>query len=290
MSQSSKKFPWLNLLLFIATFFTTLFFGAFHYISFYNLDIENRSLLDLILSFRFFLYGLPFSLSLMIILVSHELGHYFACRYYGIEATLPFFIPAPTIIGTFGAFIKIKSYIYSRRALFDIGVAGPITGFVVALPFLFYGIQHSKLIEKTPEGLLQLGDPLLFKLLYPLFFKEGSDTILIHPIGFAAWVGLLVTSLNLLPVGQLDGGHIAYSLFGPKAKYLSATMFGFIIYLGLTKWNGWLIWAALLVILGIKHPEFLYEDQLDFKRYIIAFLVLIIFILSFIPAPVSVKF
>ncbi len=290
MNQSSRKFPWLNLLLFIATFFTTVFFGAFHYISFYHPDIGEKDLLNLILSFRFFLYGLPFSLSLMIILVSHELGHYFACRHYGIEATLPYFIPAPTIIGTFGAFIKIKSYIYSRRALFDIGVAGPITGFVVALPFLFYGIQHSKLLEKPPEGSLSLGDPLLFKLLYSLFFREGAETILIHPIGFAAWVGLLVTSLNLLPVGQLDGGHIAYSLFGPKAKYLSAAMFGFIIYLGLTQWNGWLIWAALLVILGIKHPEFLYEDQLDLKRYLIALLVFIIFILSFIPAPVSVKF
>lgn len=275
------------MLLFIITFFTTVFFGAFHYISFYHPQIKEEDVLNLLLSGKFFLYGLPFSLSLMIILLSHELGHYLACRRYGIEATLPYFIPAPTIIGTFGAFIKIKSYIYSRKALFDIGVAGPLTGFVISLPFLFFGIKHSRIIQTPPEGSISLGDPLMFKLLYKLFFPEsGGETILIHPIGFAAWVGLLVTSLNLMPVGQLDGGHIAYSILGSRAKFLSAGMFGIIIFLGLTRWSGWLIWAALLVILGVRHPEFVYEDQLDAKRYFLTLIIILIFILSFIPSPV----
>jgi len=242
--------------------------------------------MEIFKSFRFLYLGLPFSLSIMLILLSHEMGHYIAARIYGIDTTLPYFIPAPNIIGTFGAVIKIKGHIPSRKALFDVGAAGPITGFIVSLPFLIYGLANSRLLVNIPKGGLSLGEPLIFKLICKIYYPGiSSDLIFIHPVGFAAWVGLFVTSLNLLPVSQLDGGHISYAVLGKDSKKLSLAIFAFLLYLGAFKWWVWLIWAGLIMIIGVYHPEFVYEDKLDPKRYIIALFVLLVFLLTFIPQP-----
>jgi len=161
--------------------------------------------------------GLPFSTTLMLILGFHETGHYIYARKHGVDATLPYFLPAPTFIGTFGAFIKIKSPIYQRKALLDIGASGPIAGFLVAVPALIWGLLHSNVVTVTGEQLgIQLGDSLLMKLLTYSIFPTLLETqdIILHPVAFAGWIGLLVTMLNLLPIGQLDGGHIAYAILG----------------------------------------------------------------------------
>ena len=268
------------------TFVSTLFWGALHWISFYYPNLKEAELINLFLSGEFLLMGLPFSFSIMLILLSHEMGHYLMAKKYGVDATLPYFIPAPNIIGTFGAVIKIRGVIPSRKALFDVGAAGPITGFIVSIPFLLYGLSHSRVLAKIPQGGLSLGEPLLFKLLYKFYFPSvPSDNILIHPIGFAAWVGLFVTSLNLIPISQLDGGHISYAVLGKDSNKLSFAVFVFLIYLGIFKWWVWLIWAGFAAFIGVYHPAFEYEDGLDLVRILIAIFVLIVFFLTFIPQP-----
>ncbi|MEN6312220.1 MAG: site-2 protease family protein, partial [Acidobacteriota bacterium] len=245
---------------------------------------------------------------LMIILTAHELGHYLTCRRYGIAATLPYFLPAPNLFGTFGAFIKIKSPINRKQELFDIGAAGPLAGFVLALPALAVGLAFSKVGPvAAAEGTFSLGEPLLLKLTSAIFFRHipaGADIVL-HPVAFAGWVGLLVTSLNLFPVGQLDGGHVAYAMFGRRKKYLSSAALGTFFFLGIFCFSGWLVWAffALLfaviirvrkpqglyrMALRLRHPQVLDEDiPLDRKRMIVGLIVILIFILSFIPDPVK---
>src|SRR5205085_12096445 len=178
--------------------------------------------------------GIAFSLTLMTILLAHEMGHYFACRYYGINASLPYFLPAPTLIGTLGAFIRIRSPIYTRRALFDVGVAGPLAGFAVLLPALILGLLHSKILPGVANrGDFVFGTPLALRLLEWVFFHGVSVAdINLHPVARAAWVGLLATALNLLPIGQLDGGHILYSFFGQTHKLLSRLFVAAIIPIG----------------------------------------------------------
>ncbi len=286
MNQSNRKFPWINLVLFLVTLASTVFWGALHWIGFYYPEIGKNELISLLKSGKIILMGLPFSFSIMLILLSHEMGHYLMARKYGIDATLPYFIPAPNIVGTFGALIRIRGRIPSRKALFDVGAAGPITGFLVSIPFLFYGLMHSKLVEKIPRGGLSIGEPLIFKMFYKLFFPGiPSDRLLIHPVGFAAWVGLFITSLNLIPVGQLDGGHISYAVFGRDSNKLSLAVLLFLLYLSISKWWVWLLWVAIILVIGVYHPEFQYEDRLDVKRYILAVIVLIIFLVTFIPQP-----
>lgn len=265
------------LILFIATIFTTLFAGALHQ----GINLLKEPL-------RFW-EGYPFSVSIMTILLGHELGHYFASKAHNTKATLPYFIPAPSIIGTFGAFIKMKSPIFTRKALIDIGATGPIVGFVLSVIASIIGLKMSKIIPiNQEEEFFILGDSILFSLLVRLTLgsiPEGQD-VLLHSVAFAGWIGLFVTSMNLLPVGQLDGGHIAYALFGRWHYYISRSILFIIAALGVFYWYGWIVWALLLVFLGVDHPPILiWENRLSTGRKIIGVLSLIIFILTFIPTP-----
>jgi len=279
-----------HVLLFLLTVFTTVAAGAM--LQGVN-PVTNPSRLT---------EGIPFSFALMFILLSHECGHYITSRIHRIDATLPYFIPAPTFIGTFGAFIKMRSPVLDRRALLDVGAAGPIIGFIVAIPFLVAGLALSevKTIEAIPEGGVFIGSSLVLSFLTRLIFGNLPDTqqIILHPVAFAGWIGLLVTSLNLLPVGQLDGGHIAYAVFGEKQEKISRLTFVALIVLGTYKWvgeffkiqlpgwEGWIIWALLLQIMGLKHPPPLnHWIELDRKRKVIGWIALIIFIITFTPVP-----
>jgi membrane-associated protease RseP (regulator of RpoE activity) len=244
--------------------------------------------------------GAMFSGALLSILAAHEAGHYVACRRYGVDATLPFFIPAPPLFlaGTFGAFIKIKSPIPSRRALFDIGVAGPLAGFVVALPVALVGIltaQPAPVAAVAPgETAIVFGDPLLMQLLARAF---GSDLqIQLNPFYFAAWIGLLVTSLNLMPVGQLDGGHATYALFGKRLHaWTGGVAFVVMTTLAVLGWfwhsspSGFLYAVLLAVILRIRHPQVLDErEPLGRERALVAAFTLAVFVLSFLPFPIKI--
>jgi membrane-associated protease RseP (regulator of RpoE activity) len=235
--------------------------------------------------------GLPFSITLLLILLAHELGHYFACQYYRVSATLPYFLPAPTLIGTFGAFIRIRSPIYTRKALFDIGVAGPLAGFVMLLPALAIGLAYSKIIPGIAEqGALIFGVPLLERLLAGLIFPGIPTTdISLHPIARAAWVGILATALNLLPIGQLDGGHILYSFVGHRHRMLSRIFVAALIPMGLLYSPSWLIWAAILLLLGMRHPSIHDTSDLGPGRRKLGALALVIFVLSFTVTPVRMS-
>jgi membrane-associated protease RseP (regulator of RpoE activity) len=233
--------------------------------------------------------GLPYSLTLMTILLAHELGHYFACRYYGIDASLPYFLPAPFPgIGTFGAFIRIRSPIYTRRALFDIGVAGPIAGFVLLVPAMAIGLAYSRVIP----GIAQRGDlifsvPAIQRLMELLIFPgRAAADISLHPLARAAWVGTLATALNLLPIGQLDGGHIVYSFTGTYHKLLSRLFVVALVPLGIFYWHTWLIWAALLFFFALRHPVIFDVTPLDKKRVQLGILAAIIFFLTFTVVPI----
>lgn len=242
--------------------------------------------------------GLRFSLSLLAILFSHEMGHYLACRYYKVDATLPFFIPAPPIFlaGTFGAFIKIRSPIPSRRALFDIGLAGPLAGFVVALPLSVIGILTVGPPLPPQEGVIFFNDPLLFRLLARLLGVTLDPNSPINPYYMAAWIGLLVTSLNLMPVGQLDGGHGTFAVFGGRAHALIGKIafisMAVLAILGFW-WHGspsGFLYAVLLgIMLRVQHPQPAVMEPLGSKRTAIAVLTLLVFILCFWPFPITLS-
>lgn len=235
--------------------------------------------------------SLIYAAVLLVILLGHEMGHYLTCRHYGIEATLPFFIPAPTLIGTLGAFIKIKSPITRRNQLFDIGVAGPLVGFVLALPALFYGLSLSKVVPAVPrEDAMVFGEPLLLKIAAGIIFKDVSSQsdLFLHPVAFAGWVGLLVTAFNLFPIGQLDGGHVSFALLVEKSKSLARFLLGAFFVMGIFFWIGWIIWALVILLLGLKHPRVVDDgERLSPARQYVGALILVIFILSFIPAPIK---
>ena len=277
-----KRFPFLHLLLFIATSISTLAAGA----SWAGIDLlkEPQRIVE----------GFPFAGTLMIILLVHELSHYIASTRHGIKATLPYFIPAPVGFGTLGAFIKMKSPIITRKALIDVGASGPISGFVVSVIACAAGLYLSKVIPITgAESMLTLGDSILFKLLSGIIIGITPDNadILLHPIAFAGWIGLFITSLNLIPVGQLDGGHIAYAFLGDRHKKLSIVLIVTLGVMAIVFWPGWAIWAGLMLILGIKHPPVLYwEEPLDGRRRITGIISLIIFFITFVPAPFNVTF
>lgn len=244
-----------------------------------------------------FWQGATFAGALLSILAAHEAGHYVACRRYGVDATLPFFIPAPPLFlaGTFGAFIKIKSPIPSRRALFDIGVAGPLAGFIVALPVAIIGIltlQPSHLAATGGSAII-FNDPPLFRLLAGAFGVKLTDTAA-NPFYMAAWIGLLVTSLNLMPVGQLDGGHATYALFGPRLhKWLGSVAFVLMASLAVLGWfwhgspSGFLYAVLLAVMLRVRHPQAEDTTPLDRSRLIVAAITLLVFLLCFMPFPIT---
>jgi membrane-associated protease RseP (regulator of RpoE activity) len=230
--------------------------------------------------------GVPFAVTLLAILLAHEMGHYLVCRYYRLNASLPYFLPAPGVIGTFGALIRIRSTIYSRRVLFDVAVAGPLAGFAVLLPFLAAGLSLSKVVPGiAQQGDFAFGTPLLFSLAESLMFPGvPSSDIYLHPMARAAWVGVFATALNLLPIGQLDGGHILYALFGEHHRRISLAAIAVLILLSFLYWP-WRLWAAPLFFLGRKHPFIFDETRLDPKRKGVAALALLIFVISFMPAP-----
>ncbi len=234
------------------------------------------------------LTGLPFSATLLLILLAHEMGHYLACTYYGVDATPPFFIPFLAPIGTFGAFIRIRAPMYSRRTLFDVAVAGPLAGFFFVLPALSVGLAYSKVIPGIAEqGDLVFGVPLVQRVLEWIVFPGvPSANIYLHPIARAAWVGVLATALNLLPIGQLDGGHILYSFAGKRAGVFSKVLVLLLIPIGLLYSYTWLIWAAFLFFFGMRHPAIYDTTPLGLLRTRLGWLALIIFILCFTVAPI----
>jgi len=246
-------------------------------------------------------YGLKFSLSLLFILICHEMGHYVACRIYRVDATLPFFIPTPPMIGpagTFGAFIKIMSPMPSRRAVFDIGVAGPIAGFIALIPIALIGVATMEIA--TPAQIagssgLSFSDPLLMRLFAYLFGVDLNFAIG-NAFYYAAWVGLLVTALNLIPSGQLDGGHAIYAVFGKTVhKWTGRIAFpvmATLSILGMYFFNspsGFLIAIILAVMMRVGHPEPMDQTPLDARRKVIAFATLVIFVLCFVPFPIKIS-
>jgi membrane-associated protease RseP (regulator of RpoE activity) len=260
---------------------------------------ENNRALDLDQYFNVFgllqarpillLDGLAFSLTLMTILLAHELGHYFTCRYYGIDASLPYFLPAPSPIGTLGAFIRIRSPIYTLLALFDVGVAGPLAGFLMLLPALAIGMAMSKVIPGIAErGDMIFGVPAIQRAMEWIFFPGvPSSDIYLHPVARAAWVGILATALNLLPIGQLDGGHILYAFAGRWHKLLSRLFVVALIPLAFyTRSWSWLVWAALLFFFALRHPVICDEGKLGAKRVILGLTALAIFLLTFTVVPI----
>jgi membrane-associated protease RseP (regulator of RpoE activity) len=232
--------------------------------------------------------GLAFSITLMTILLAHELGHYFACRYYGIDASLPYFMPFPSPIGTLGAFIRIRSPIYTKQALFDVGIAGPLAGFVVLVPALIIGIASSKVIPGIAErGDLIFGVPAIERFFEWIIFPHvRSSDILLHPVARAAWVGTLATALNLLPIGQLDGGHILYSFTGRWHSRLSRLFVLVLVILAFVThvWT-WLVWAGLLLVFALRHPAIFDLTKLDRTRVALGLTALAIFLLTFTLAP-----
>ncbi len=259
--------------------------------------------LDLDLSGAFFqqlwrhpaglLSGVPFSFALLAILLAHEMGHYLTCRYYRLEATYPYFIPAPTLIGTMGAFIRIRSLIPTREALFDVGVAGPLAGFVLAIPTLVWGILDARVIGALPstENSFMLGSPLALTLFARLLRPEIAPArLLLGPVGCAACVGLLATALNLLPIGQLDGGHILYAVFGKRHKLFSLMALLSLVPLGIFCWQGWLVWAGVLLLLGLRHPSLMDPyGQLGRGRKALAVTAIVMLVFSFVPTPTVVR-
>jgi membrane-associated protease RseP (regulator of RpoE activity) len=287
----------ISISLFAATVFTTLAVGA----QFAADYASNRSFgfEDIFQPYTAFwhqpsvlLRGIPFSFTLLGILLAHELGHYFACRYYGIAATYPFFVPAPTLIGTLGAFIRIRSPIINRRALFDVGLSGPVVGFVFAVPALAAAICYSRVVPGAHANAdVLFGNPLLSQLLTAIL-RPGVHPadILLHPVGRAAWVGMLVTALNLLPAGQLDGGHILYSLSSQKHRAVSLGVALSLIPMGRFLWEGWYVWAGLLLLLRFRHPPLIDPwERLDRKRWVWAAIAVVIFIICFMPTPIILR-
>ena len=232
--------------------------------------------------------GLPFSLTLITILLAHEVGHYLAAAYYRVDASLPYFLPAPTLIGTFGAFIRIRSAIYSKRALFDIGVAGPLAGFVFLLPALSVGLAFSKVVPGIGhQGDVHFGVPLLQWLLQRSIFPgAGAGDVYLHPVGRAASIGMFATALNLLPIGQLDGGHIVYAL--AERKHRAISNLALVALVPLTPlWPAWLFWALILFFFGRRHPVVYDLTDLGRGRHQLGWIALAVFILCFTFAPVG---
>ncbi|MBZ5559403.1 MAG: site-2 protease family protein [Acidobacteriia bacterium] len=295
--QRRPKFQdrvWLHALLLLLTIGSTTLAGIGHYLS-YQSDFTPAQLPGL--SLGLIASGFWYSATILAILGCHELGHYFACRYYDVDASLPFFLPVPPpmLTGTLGAFIRIREPIPSKRMLFDIGIAGPIAGFLVAVPALFIGLSMSHVVRipANSTDLLELGEPLLFKAASWLLWGTQPDgySLNMHPMAFAAWFGLLATALNLFPIGQLDGGHISYAVLGPRSTYVTFAMVGVAIVLAYFS-SSWIVWTVLMVVMlftfGPRHPRVFDEHvPLDRARIILALFALVMFILCFTPAPIQ---
>lgn len=263
--------PKVNLILFVATFLSTFFAGW----------LPRHSVTE----------GLWYSTAIISILLAHEMGHYLMCRRHGIRATLPYFIPFPipgNPFGTLGAVIRMESRIPSRKALFDVAVAGPLAGLVVTLPCIYYGIQLSEVVDlNRVEGVATLGESFLFAQISKLAKGDlaANQDILLHPLAFAGWAGLFVTALNLLPIGQLDGGHIVYALIGRHHRIVALVALAGFVLVCVFVYPGWFLLIVLIFWFGYQHPPTLDERPLDRKRFALGIITLILFLLSFTPRP-----
>jgi membrane-associated protease RseP (regulator of RpoE activity) len=315
MPQATGSRIWVNALLYLLTVLAVLFVGAT-----WSDQVPPQADLPWILAHLWI--GWPFALSLMVILTGHELGHYFAGRYYKVPVSLPYFIPMPVPpLGTMGAFIVMKGRSVNRRQMLTVGAAGPLTGFLLAIPVLLVGLSLSSVQPMSAPGPGQIvfmeGNSLFYLLVKFAYFghilpgsgahlsalsalrevgaallgtfptTSGYD-VFIHPVAMAGWAGLLVTALNLLPVGQLDGGHVLYSLVGQRAKVLTWPIILVLVAMGILLWPGWLLWAALIFVFGQSHPEPLDDvTRLDVPRKVVAVAILLIFVLTFTPLPMQ---
>ncbi len=296
--------PGVNLILFLLTVMSTLFVG-----SLYGGDLNGVSEISDLFLPQNIIQGWPFSITLLGILVAHEFGHYFAARYHKVAVTLPFFIPLPIGFGTLGAFIRLKEPVPDRRKLFDIGVAGPLAGLVLAVPLLFLGLSTSPVDIPPQDVTIQLeGNSILYYFAKIAVFGQAlpnpvtGEDVFMNQVTFAAWIGLLVTALNLLPVSQLDGGHTVYALFGRAARYanwVTLVVMGLIAVAGIAQvqalwpvlgnfgYSGWWLWLGLILfVLGPHHPPALDDvTELDSRRRLVGYFVILCFILTFVPTP-----
>lgn len=304
--KAPRERYWLHGLLFAATCFTTLVVGAKMEFNFlHNLQpftagnewVPFFPIAWIMAQPSRLLLGIPFSATLLLILFAHEMGHYLLCRYYGVRATLPFFIPAPTLIGTLGAVIRIKAPIRSRAALFDIGIAGPIAGFVVAIATLAVALTLSKPlpVASAPPD-LQLGFPAIFYLMHDLVRAVAPhqavaglplSRVYLHPTAVAVWVGMLATALNLLPSSQLDGGHIVYAISPRVHRFISWMTVILLVFLG-QRYVGWRVWAGLLILMNIltnRHRQAPTFPELPSNRWILALVAAVMLALTFTISP-----
>ena len=290
--QAEQPRLWLHALLFGATVLTTLYAGAGM--------AEGRPSDDLWWPLFHLWRGWPFALGLLSILLAHELGHYFVSRHHGVARSLPYFIPLPlpdflgNVLGTMGAVILMKAPVTNRRVMLDVGAAGPIIGTLVAIPVLLIGLSLSH-VEPivTDQAYMLEGSSLLYLglkfLVFGRWLPGGGLDVFIHPVAFAGWAGLLVTSLNLIPAGQFDGGHIVYSILGERAQRFTWPLIGVLFALGVIFWQGWLIWAFLVLLLGQRHPGPLDSvTVLDGRRKVVAATALVLFVLTFTPIPLTI--
>lgn len=291
---------WLHGLLLVGTLFTMLVTGAkmnynfTHGLATFSLAEGGLKYSQIVWMLRHpaqLLGGVPFALTLMLILLCHEMGHYFYCVYYGVDATLPYFIPFPSPIGTLGAFIRIRASIRSRAALFDIGIAGPIAGFVASLIVLICALPFSRALPAGVDS-RELGLPLIFRAVYAVLGKLGFGipatmglaNVTLHPAAIAAWVGMFATSLNLLPGGQLDGGHIVYALTPRGHRWISRFSIVALVFM-VWFWFGWAVWAILLRVSGSRHPQVAPWPNITRGRKWLALIALLMLVLTFVPAP-----
>jgi membrane-associated protease RseP (regulator of RpoE activity) len=274
---------WINVVLFVVTVLSVVIIGAMN---------EGIDPLGNPLGIA---AGLPFAVALLVILGAHEFGHYFTARHHGVAVTLPYFIPMPlSFVGTFGAFIQLRSPVRTRNQLFDVGVAGPLVGLVVALPLLLYGLSVSPVQAlPTQGGYIMEGNSLLYAgakyLIHGQLLPSNGRDVMLDPVAFAAWFGLLVTAFNLLPVGQLDGGHVLFALFGEKVRIVGFVFVGILLVMGLLLWEGWITWAILVFLLGVGHPAPLNDiTPLSPRRRLLGAIVLLLLLLVFVPVPLTV--
>lgn len=291
---------WLHVLLFVLTLFSTTLVGGRYARDFalnqppFSMDYLE-GLAEIVSSPALLAAGLPFSVTLLTILMAHEMGHYLACVFYRVDATWPYFLPVPTPIGTLGAFIKIRSPIYTKAALFDIGIAGPLAGFLFLLPALAIGLAYSKVIPGIGgQGFLIFGVPLVQEWIGAIVFPGvPAADVYLHPVARAAWVGVLATALNLLPIGQLDGGHILYAFAGRRHRLLSRLFVAVLFVVGISLWwtadhLGWIVWALLLTFFGMRHPTIHDESRPGAGRTALGLLALVVFVVSFCLIPLTV--
>jgi membrane-associated protease RseP (regulator of RpoE activity) len=273
----------INVVLFLATLVTTVWAGALHQ----GVNLLNDP--------HEFMVGVPYASALLAILGAHEFGHYFTARWHGVDVTLPYFIPVPMGLGTLGAFIQIKSLIKSRRAVFDIGIAGPLAGLLVALPTLYFGLRGVAPIGDGADTMgVHAGSSLLLALMYQLANggELGVDVIRLSPVAFAGWIGVFITALNLMPVGQLDGGHVAYGLFGQRrARQIGIGAFLAMVGLGLFVWPGLLTWALLIALIGgFSHMPALDDvTPPDSTRFVLGAVALAVLMLTILPLPGAMR-